>query len=187
MRIIAGSHRGRFLKAEVGEGIRPTSDKVRGAIFNIITHAAYSPIVFDETLRVADIFCGTGALGLEALSRGASAACFIDVSKESLSGARANAAALKLEKQCTFIQRDAHMLPKAEAPFSLLFLDPPYHKGLVPLALTRMAAQNWVAPKNLIVAETAKDEAPLSPPHFILHERRVYGDTAVNFLSLKHD
>lgn len=183
MRIIAGTHRGRALQTPQDGAVRPTSDKVRGAIFNIIAHAGFSNVVLDTQLRVADVFCGTGALGLEALSRGAGHAVFVDSSPTALALARRNAEHLKCGAACTFLQADAAQLPTAGAPCGLVFLDAPYHKNLVPPALAALAAQGWLAGNALVVVESARDEAFSAPAPFSLHETRCYGDTAVHFLS----
>lgn len=183
MRIISGTLRGRPIKCLEGADIRPTSDKVRGAIFNMLAHASYARLDFSPALSVVDIFSGTGALGFEALSRGAGHVSFVDVHAHALAMARANAAALKVEDKCAFIQRDAAALPMAAQPYDLLFLDPPYRKNLPLPVLTRLLACGWAHEKSLVVVETAKDEGELKPTGFQLHERRIYGDTAVNFLS----
>lgn len=183
MRIISGTLRGRPIKCLEGADIRPTSDKVRGAIFNMLAHASYARLDFSAVLRVADIFSGTGALGFEALSHGAGHVTFVDVHAPALAIAKANAAALKVQDACVFLQRDASALPAASSPYDLLFLDPPYRKNLPLPVLARLLACGWTHEQSLLVVETAKDEGELKPAGFQLHERRLYGDTAVNFLS----
>ncbi|MEE3626607.1 16S rRNA (guanine(966)-N(2))-methyltransferase RsmD [Nitrospirillum sp. BR 11752] len=187
MRIVGGRHRGRALAAPSGRDVRPTSDRTRQALFNILEHGDFftdgGPTV--EGRVVLDAFCGTGALGLEALSRGAEAALFLDVSRASLDLARANAATLKETGRCQFIQGDAAK-PKppsvnAQAA-ALVFLDPPYGQGLAPRALEGLSAAGWLAPEALCVVEIGGDDPFEAPPGFEDLDDRRYGDTRVLFL-----
>ena len=132
MRIVAGTHRGRILKTPTGSDIRPTSDKVRQAVFNTLNSRG---AVVDAV--VLDAFCGTGALGLEALSQGAEAAIFMDISATSLNLAKANATLLREEEASSFLLKDAGnpgQRPPSIPPATLLFLDPPYRRNLVPVS-----------------------------------------------------
>ena len=179
MRIVAGTHRGRILKTPTGSDIRPTSDKVRQAVFNALNSRG---AVVDAV--VLDAFCGTGALGLEAISQGAVSAIFTDTSATSLDLAKANAAVLREEGNCTFLLKDASnpgQRPATIPAATLLFLDPPYRKNLVPLALKALQENNWLAPDCIVLAETEKDADLSQLPGEILTEKS-YGDTKVVFL-----
>lgn len=179
MRIVAGTHRSRVLEAPKGDAIRPTADKVRGAIFNMLQSRG---AVRDAI--VMDVFCGTGALGLEALSQGAAHCIFVDKDKPALDLARRNTAALKEESRTRFIFSDAVKIPArpddAEAA-TLVFLDPPYSKGLMGPALEALAKGGWLADDAYIVAEEAQDF--IVPDGFTLLTEKTYGDTRVRLLS----
>lgn len=185
MRIIAGRFRGTALAA-VGAGdaaahLRPTSDRVRESLFNLILHAPLGDLPEIEGARVLDLFAGTGALGLEALSRGAAAATFLDTGTKALTLLRANIARLRVEAETRVIARDATRPgPNTEAPFDLVFLDPPYGKGLGERALAAALAGNWIAPGALIVWE--ENTAPLVPPGLTALDTRRYGDTMITLL-----
>ena len=181
MRIIGGSARGRQLKTPTGQDIRPTSDKVRLAIFNALFSRGG---VVDKV--VFDAFCGTGALGCEALSHGAAKAVFCDLSRVSLSLAKENAAALGFAAQSEFILKDAAKIgdrPATSAPYDVVFLDPPYRKGLVAPALDALKAGDWLAPDALIVIETEGEAKPLEGYGDITFDK-TYGETKVYFLQL---
>jgi len=180
MRIIAGAWRGRNLASPGDTTIRPTSDKVRGAIFNIIQHSGY-PI--EETTRVLDGFCGSGALGLEALSHGAAFALFIDSNTASLQLAKDNATAFKAQKQCGFEMRDLVKPQTWRAePFNLVFLDPPYRKSLPGLALSILTEGGFIAQNALAVVETARGEDFPIPSKWKALDQRSWGETAAHFL-----
>jgi 16S rRNA (guanine966-N2)-methyltransferase len=183
MRITAGHFKGRTLHAPEGERVRPTSDKVRQAIFNILAHGDLA-LEFGGA-RIADLFAGTGALGLEAISRGASFCLFVDDDAESRAVLRTNVEAFGLTGATKIWRRDATdlgpMSPGAGGPFDLVFLDPPYRKGLIAPALASLRA-GWLAPDALLVAETAADEDVSSPEGFTVLDDRVYGETRVMFL-----
>jgi 16S rRNA (guanine966-N2)-methyltransferase len=181
VRITGGQFRGRALAEPPDNRVRPTSDKVRQAIFNILAHNAFG---FElEGAKVVDVFAGTGALGLEALSRGASFALFVDDSAESRALIRQNVEALNLTGATKIWRRDAaDMGPLgtgAGGPFSLAFLDAPYRKGLTERALASLAAGGWLAPGALVIAETAADETLVTPDGFTLLDQRSYGETAL--------
>lgn len=175
MKITTGKYRGRILTAPQGMDVRPTSDKVRQAVFNILLHYG-----LPESAHVIDAFCGTGALGLEALSRGAASCVFIDNAASSLQSCRANIAALGAEAKV--MQVDAACLKMRPADIQradLAFLDPPYRKNLVEPALRCLMNGEWLAPGAVIVMETEKNAAlNLSPLPEILN-RRSYGDTEI--------
>ncbi|MDA7428287.1 16S rRNA (guanine(966)-N(2))-methyltransferase RsmD [Primorskyibacter aestuariivivens] len=183
MRIIAGTHRGRALtpvgKGDAGAHLRPTTDRVRESLFSMLGGGRFGN-PFDDT-RVLDLFAGTGALGLEALSRGAAEVAFVDDGRKSQKLIRANIALLGEQGRARLIARDATRLPVNEgAPFDLVFLDPPYGKGLGEKALITAMAQGWIAPDALIVWEEAS--AQTAPDGFDLLESRRYGDTHITML-----
>lgn len=181
MRIIGGSARGRQLNTPVGMDIRPTSDKVRSAIFNALFSRGG---VVDAV--VMDAFCGTGALGLEALSQGAKACYFFDNAKVSLNLAKQNAADLGLTDGAHFAQKDATKLgerPSSMPPVTILFLDPPYRKGLIQPTLDALKSGNWLADGAMIVIETEKESAPLTGFGELSFDK-TYGETRVCFYRL---
>jgi 16S rRNA (guanine966-N2)-methyltransferase len=174
MRIVAGAWRGRTLVAPPGQATRPTADRVRQALFDMLMHAAWGGRVAVEGAAVLDVFAGTGALGLEALSRGAASACFIESDRTALLALRANVAACKAEDRTEVLAVDVLTLPKGPrpgAPASLIFLDPPYGQDLVPRALARLRDVGRISSDALVVAETGRDETWL-PEQPLLAERR---------------
>ncbi len=183
MRIIGGARRGLRL-TEVGAGdaaahLRPTSDRVREAVFNLLVNGGYGDPL--SGARVLDLFAGTGALGLEALSRGASHVTFVDDGRAAQALIRANVALMRAEGATAPLRRDARTLgPNDGAPFPLVFLDPPYGKGLGEAALAACAAGGWIAPDALIVWEEARP--PLVPRGFLRLDQRRYGETVVTLL-----
>jgi 16S rRNA (guanine966-N2)-methyltransferase len=182
MRIVAGKHRGLTLAAPKDERVRPTSDRVREALFNMLTHNDFGIGFSIEGARVLDLFAGTGALGLEALSRGAKYVLFVDDQAESRALVRRNVEACHATGATKIWRRDAtalgEMAANAGGPFDLVFLDPPYRKGLVASALASARDGGWLAPRAIIVAETAEDEALVLDWVERLDER-VYGATKV--------
>jgi len=157
MRIIAGAWRGRTLRAPPGEATRPTADRVRQALFDMLLHAPWGGRAAVEGAAVLDAFAGTGALGLEALSRGAACASFIERDRAALAALRANIAACKAERHCTVLAADA-LQPPVGSPCALVFLDPPYGEALVQRAAAALAGAGWLAPAALIVGEFGRDE-----------------------------
>ncbi|MBV8652912.1 MAG: 16S rRNA (guanine(966)-N(2))-methyltransferase RsmD [Alphaproteobacteria bacterium] len=185
MRIIAGKHRGRPLIAPAGEAVRPTSDRAREALFNILAHgelAASGPAYAGA--RVLDGFAGTGAFGLEALSRGAASAVFIENSRAALAALRQNIAALGETARTQIVTGDATAPPRALAPCDLVFLDPPYREKLGGKALTALAATGWLAPDALAIIEVAAKEPLEAPPGFTIVDERRYGAARLVFLRL---
>lgn len=187
MRIVGGAYRGRGIVAPEGGGTRPTSDRAREAIFNVLEHAAWSPGL--EGRRVVDLFAGSGAMGLEALSRGAAFCLFVETDAAARGAIRENVEALspggELFGRTRIHRRDATSLgprPGADGPaFDLAFLDPPYGKGLLAPALSGLIAGGWLAEGALIVAERGEAEtAELAPGIEALDERR-YGAARVLF------
>jgi len=181
MRIVGGRLRGRALTAPTSQAIRPTADRLREALFNILTHAYDDPF---SGARVLDLFAGTGALGLEALSRGAGFALFVDDGGEARALIRANVEALGLGGVTKIFRRDATKLGPAHPvePFGLVFVDPPYGKGLAERALMAARDGGWLTPEALVVIEEAADAPFTGPGGFQELDRRTYGDTQVVFL-----
>ena len=189
MRITGGTLRGRALIAPPDARVRPTSDKVRQAVFNILRHNDFGIGFVLDGARACDLFAGTGALGIEALSQGAAFALFVDDSAESRALIRENIEALGLTGVTKIWRRDATglgpMTTGAGGPFDLVFLDPPYRKDLIAPALEALREGGWLARPALIVAETAADEHVPSTDGFELKDARVYGDTRVLFLAAR--
>ncbi len=166
MRIVGGDWRGRALAAPAGTATRPTADRVRQALFDMLLHAPWGGRAAVRDASVLDAFAGTGALGLEALSRGAGHAAFFERDRAALAALRANIATCGAETCTRVIAADALTPPPALSACSLVFLDPPYGQGLASRGLVALAAAGWIAPGALIVAETARDEpspAPAAP------------------------
>jgi 16S rRNA (guanine966-N2)-methyltransferase len=183
MRIVGGRHRGRRLLAPPGDTVRPTSDRAREALFNILSHGrlATEGIPFAGA-AVLDAFAGTGALGLEALSRGAVEAAFIEQDREALAILRRNIAALGEADRTRIVSGDATHPPRAPSSCALVFLDPPYRSGLAAAALGALYAAGWLAPDALAVVELAAREELAPPGGFILLDERVYGGARLVFL-----
>lgn len=180
MRIVAGEYRGRRLLTPKGRDVRPTSDKVRGAIFNALQ--ARGAI---EGQRVLDVFCGTGALGLEALSRGAAHCTFVDADRATLALARENAENLGAQDRCRFMNADmtrSERLGASASPYGLVFLDPPYRKSLIDAALSGLARNGWLDDGALCVVESEKGFEPVVDGSFTVHDLKTYGDTQVLIL-----
>lgn len=182
VRIIAGSWRGRSIAVLPGNAVRPTSDRVREALFNRLAHA-FGDIGFRLAgARVLDVFAGTGALGLEALSRGAAHAVLLDRNPEAIDLIKRNVAKLGADDRASIMNADGAHLPLAPGPCDLAFLDPPYGEGLVEPALQGLAKQGWLKPGALVSIETdASDVAPDAVSYKIL-DRRAYGRVAITFV-----
>ncbi len=185
MRIVGGKWRGRSLQAPKTQAVRPTSDRLRESLFNILTHAYGDPI---SGARVLDLFAGTGALGLEALSRGAVFSLFVDDGVEARALLRANVEALGAGGTSRVFRRDATELGPAHPiePFGLVFADPPYGKGQGEKALTSARAGGWLAKDALIVVEEAVAARFTVPSGFDELERRAYDDTEFVFARLQN-
>jgi 16S rRNA (guanine966-N2)-methyltransferase len=183
MRIVAGRHRGRRLLAPPGEVVRPTSDRAREALFNILSHGelAADGVPFAEA-AVLDAFAGTGALGLEALSRGAAAVVFIEQDREALAILRRNVGALGEDARSRIIPGDATHPPRANVACVVAFVDPPYRSGLAAPGLAALAAAGWLAPGALAIVEVAAREELAPPAGFILLDERIYGAARLVFL-----
>jgi 16S rRNA (guanine966-N2)-methyltransferase len=181
MRVVGGRLRSRPIAGPKGPGLRPTADRLREALFNILQHGYGDPVT---GARVLDLFAGTGALGIEALSRGASFALFVDDGIEARALLRQNSESLGLGGTSRIFRRDATRLGPAHPlePFSLVFLDPPYGKGLAEKALASAREGGWLKPQALIVVEEAAEAAFKTPEGFEESERRAYDDTELVFL-----
>jgi 16S rRNA (guanine966-N2)-methyltransferase len=183
MRIVGGRLRGRPLAGPTSQAIRPTADRLRESLFNILVHAYDDPVT---DARVLDLFAGTGALGLEALSRGAAFALFIDEGAPARALLRENVATLGLGGVSRIFRRDATRLGAAHPieAFSLAFLDPPYGRGLAEEALASARAGGWLTPGALAVVEEAAKPGFNVPEGFEELERRSYDDSAL--IVLRH-
>ncbi len=186
MRIVGGRLRGRTLQTPKTQAIRPTADRLRESLFNVLAHAYGDPV---PGARVLDLFAGTGALGLEALSRGAAFVLFVDDGVEARALLRANVEALGGGGTTRVFRRDASRLGPSHPmpPFSLVFADPPYGRGLAAAALLSARAGGWLAPEALIVVEESKAAAFAPPEGFAELERRAYDDTELVFLRPRGD
>ena len=176
MRIVGGRHRGRRLSVPPGDAVRPTSDRAREALFNILSHGrlAETGLPFADAV-VLDAFAGTGALGLEALSRGAAEAVFIERDRDALMALRRNVESLGETHRGRIIAGDAARPPRAAIACAVAFLDPPYRSGLAGPALTALAAAGWLAAEALVAIEiAAREELPPVEGFTLLDERR-YG------------
>ena len=183
MRVVGGRFRGRTLSAPKSQAIRPTADRLRESLFNILMHAYDDPIA---DARVLDLFAGTGALGIEAMSRGAAFTLFVDDGAEARALLRGNSEMLGLGGSTKIYRRDATKMGPAEmSPFSLAFLDPPYGKGLAEKALASAREGGWLAPEALVIVEEAADAGFKPPEGFEELERRDYDDTQFTFLRLR--
>ncbi|WP_406645871.1 16S rRNA (guanine(966)-N(2))-methyltransferase RsmD [Aliisedimentitalea scapharcae] len=180
MRIIAGQFRGRALasvgKGDAGAHLRPTTDRVRESLFNVLMHTGAIP-----GARVLDLFAGTGALGLEALSRGAESVTFVDDGRAATGLIRKNIDVCRAGDQTELARRDATRLgPNPDAPYDLVFLDPPYGKGMGQKALQAAMTGGWIGDDALVVWE---ENAPMvAPPGFEPHDSRKYGDTHITLM-----
>jgi 16S rRNA (guanine966-N2)-methyltransferase len=183
VRIVGGRLRGRVIAAPEGRATRPTSDRARQALFNVLEHAGWSPGL--QGRRVMDLFAGSGALGLEALSRGAEVCLFVESDGRARGVIGANAAALGVADHARMDRRNATDLglrPAAGAAYDLVFLDPPYGKGLGERALESLTDGGWVEPGALAVWERGADEPPVAVPGWTPLDDRRYGAARVTFL-----
>ncbi len=181
MRIIAGDHRGRSISTPQGLGTRPTSDKARQALFNVLGHAVWAPPL--PGARVLDMFAGSGALGLEALSRGAEFAAFIDMAPAAVTALSKNITSLRLDARAQVLKRHAGRLGNwSGVPFALVFLDPPYHKGLVAPALEGLARGGWLSPAATLAVEHGAEEVLVTPDFMGELDQRTWGAATVSFL-----
>lgn len=178
-RIVAGIHRGRRLNMPKGKDVRPTTDRMRERLFSMLTHSRY-PDLADA--RVADLYAGTGALGLEALSRGAAHTTFVEKARSSIEIIKSNIALLKLEKETQIISSSAHSLPKISEPFDFIFMDPPYRQGHITPTLDAILKGNWLGENGVIICELASDDDSDFPTELNLIDERSQGQQRIVFL-----
>ncbi|WP_420431191.1 16S rRNA (guanine(966)-N(2))-methyltransferase RsmD [Hyphobacterium sp.] len=185
MRIVAGRFKGRPLSAPKGDRTRPTSDKARQALFNVLEHADWAPAL--DGARIVDLFAGSGGLGFEAMSRGGAFCLFVDIDAGARGAIRENIEALQLFGNTRLHRRSATDLGEKPAklgqPFNLVFLDPPYGKGLAPSALAGLIDGNWVTEDALAVLEVAADEDVPDFAGWIPVNARIWGAAKVVFLT----
>jgi 16S rRNA (guanine966-N2)-methyltransferase len=183
MRIVAGKFRGKAINSPSDDSIRPTADRVRESMFNILA-SRLGPVL--DGVRVLDLFAGTGALGLEALSRGAEHVTFVDTSVEARGLIRDHIEGYGAGGVTKLLRRDATQLgvPGSMKPFDLVFIDPPYGQGLGELALVGLRDNGWLAPDATIVFEESVNADVVIPEGLTLEDRREYGAAAVHFLSV---
>lgn len=181
MRVVGGRLRGLALAGPKGAAIRPTADRLRESVFNILAHAHDDPV---QGARVLDLCAGTGAMGIEALSRGARSAVFVDASAEARALIRRNLEAAGIMGLTRISKRDAaHLGPAGQqGGFTLAFLDPPYDMGLAQKALSSLLKGGWLAAGALVVVEKRAGVELAVPPGYTELERRAYGDTEIVFL-----
>ncbi|HEV2162248.1 MAG TPA: 16S rRNA (guanine(966)-N(2))-methyltransferase RsmD [Stellaceae bacterium] len=182
LRIIAGKHRGRKLTPLEGGNVRPTAGRAREAIFNILAHAAFAPRPVYEDAIVLDAFAGSGALGLEALSRGARFVSFMERDRTARGVLTANVTALAATRQTAVLAADALRPPRASAPASLIFLDPPYAEDWASPTLIALAAAQWLLPDAIAVVELAVKRDFTPPAGFAPLDERRYGAAKIVFL-----
>ncbi|WP_282009536.1 16S rRNA (guanine(966)-N(2))-methyltransferase RsmD [Brevundimonas aveniformis] len=184
MRIVGGQFRGRALVAPEGQGTRPTSDRAREALFNVLAHASWAPDL--NGARVIDLFAGSGALGFEAISRGASFCLFVETDDDARGSIRENAENLGLFGKTRVHRRSATDLGvrpgSAGEAFTVAFLDPPYGKGLGEQTLIKLIEGDWLAPQAVVVFERAADDLDLQHPGYERLDERTWGAARVWFL-----
>jgi len=190
MRIVGGELKGRKLQAPADGRVRPTSDRIREALFNVLAHGDFGAFSIGGA-RVLDLFAGTGALGLEAISRGGSFALFVDEDATSRGLIRTNAEALGVTGLTKIYRRDATKLGPRNAsagpPFDLVFADPPYGKGFGAKALAELLAGEWLSAHAIVVLEEDKSTDLPVPPGFVELDRRTYATTQVLIMGLASD
>jgi 16S rRNA (guanine966-N2)-methyltransferase len=181
MRIVGGRLGGRVLAAPKSQSVRPTADRLRESLFNVLAHRYDDPV---SGARVIDLFAGTGALGLEAMSRGAAFALFVDDGTEARALIRQNVEALGLGGTTRIFRRDATRLGPVHpvAPFSLAFLDPPYRQGLAEMSLASLRDGHWLTQAALVIVEEAADAGFAAPKGYAEIDRRRHDDTELIFL-----
>lgn len=184
MRVIAGKHRGRRLAAPEGQSVRPTSERAREALFDILAHGRLSDGPAYDDAMVLDAFAGTGAFGLEALSRGARHVTFIEKDRAARAILQENIALLGETQHAAILTGDATRPPRPSGPCSLVFLDPPYREDLAAPALIALAKAGWLADAALVIVELAAREDFEVPEGFALLDERRYG--AARFVFLRY-
>jgi 16S rRNA (guanine966-N2)-methyltransferase len=187
MRIVAGNLKGRTITTPEGQATRPTSDRARQAVFNVLEHAAWAEPL--DGMRVMDLYAGSGALGFEAISRGAAFALFVETDEEARGAIRENADAFHVMGRTRVHRRSAIDLgsrPRSDGEaFDLAFLDPPYRKGLGEQTLARLLEGGWLKPGALVVFERGSDEPEIDTPGYERLDARDYGAARVLFLRVR--
>lgn len=186
MRIIAGKYRGKILAAPNTRDTRPTSDRARESVFNVLAGRLMKHGVPWSELSVLDAFAGTGALGVEAASRGVQNVSFMEKDAEALKALRQNAAFLERDGYRVSIRSDVLLPPSVAEPVDLVFMDPPYGKGLIPPAIQALSESGWLGKRTLCVIETEKNEKLFLPNAFTVHEERMYGKAKITFASVSN-
>jgi len=184
MRIVGGKFKGRKLEAPAGLDTRPTSDRARESIFNILEHQNWGRAALRQK-RCLDMFSGTGALGIEAFSRGAEHVTFVDNNETAMKCLHANAKGMADRNQFSMIRTDASNPAQAKEPFDLVFMDAPYKSGLTDISLNALAAKGWIKPSTVCVVEVSKSDAWQPSNQFKELDVRKYGAAKVFFLQLK--
>ena len=189
MRIVGGRHKGRIISGPHGHEVRPTSDRVRESVFNILEHRDWgeSGLSVLTNAHVLDAFCGTGALGLEALSRGAYHTTFMDISRDSIDSCRTNVGMLNEYNAATILRGDCLKPVRPSEACNLVFLDPPYKERIAMSSLEALAANGWIANKGICVIETRANQPLETPSQFENLDQRKYGAARLNFLRYRHD
>jgi 16S rRNA (guanine966-N2)-methyltransferase len=183
MRIVGGKYRRKKLISPTSPGTRPTSDRTRETIFNILLHNRALGVNTLNHKAILDVFAGTGALGLEAFSRGAKSVTFIENNKVALIALYMNVKDFDLPSS-SVLEQDIHDLGRASKPFDLIFLDPPYQKGLIPSTLDQLLSQGWLSEEAVIVMEIAKSESLVIPSYLIPITERIVGAAKIIFCRL---
>lgn len=182
LRIIGGVWRGRKIPVLATEAMRPTNERAREAIFNRLMHAEETLGVRLRSARVADIFAGTGALGLEALSRGAGSAVFVERDRATCKALEQTLSTLGADDRADVLNADATSLPSSTAPCDIVLLDPPYAANLVEPTLASLSTRGWLKPGAVLVLETDADTPLALPAGFTLIDQRHYGRAHIAFL-----
>ncbi|CAA6604330.1 conserved hypothetical protein [Rhodospirillaceae bacterium LM-1] len=177
MRIIAGELKGRLLLAPTGRLTRPTADRARETLFNVLAHGNFEMPAL-EGARILDAFAGAGTLGFEALSRGAAFVTFMENWRGAAKTIENNAKRMKVEERVRVLSCDATRAPAAQMPVDIALLDPPYGEGLIPLALASLSKQGWLKPGSLVVAEVGAKEEFQPPEGFMIRHERAAGSAA---------
>ncbi|CAI3942889.1 MULTISPECIES: 16S rRNA (guanine(966)-N(2))-methyltransferase RsmD [Commensalibacter] len=173
MRIIAGNYKGTTLFTPIGKETRPTSDRARQTLFDILMHAPWAGKKFMENAIILDAFAGTGALGLEAISRGAQKAYFFEKNVQTRQTLEKNIQLCRANS-VSILYKDVLTPPLSPCSCNLLFLDPPYHQELIPIALKKLQQQKWILPDALIITETAiNEELPINQSFDMINERKI--------------
>jgi 16S rRNA (guanine966-N2)-methyltransferase len=185
MRVISGKYRGRVIESVSGKQLRPTMGMAREALFNILSHGRFADLL--DGANVLDLFCGCGALAIEALSRGAGHAVLIDIDPKHLDIARKNIHAIGESGNTTFIRGDSSTPPPTTLPCNLIFVDPPYGKKLADISLKNLIQTGWLAQDAIIVVETSKVEDVNAPAGFTELDDRKYGNSRIRILQWDKD